>query len=106
MKSIGTDVTTAHLCTTGIIERMKAILVIDMPVSLENLIGKELGMHLFEKESEEYISTEYAFLKPLPDRQKVKAGAGGYTRGFTAGFNKFRYLIAGEENEDESNISN
>ena len=42
-------------------------------------------------------------LKPLPDRQKVKASAGGYTRGFTAGFNKFRYLIAGEENEDESN---
>lgn len=39
---------------------------------------------------------EWCPLKALPERQKVRAGTGGYTRGFTAGFNKFRYLLTGD----------
>ena len=69
---------------------MKAVLVIDIPN--ENLWRTSNDIY-------ERMKGYKCSLKPLPDRQKVKAGAGGYTRGFTAGFNKFRYLIAGEEIE-------
>ena len=83
---------------------MKAILVIDMPKNC-------LKCHLLEYDKEIGVVCRHTWtgdsrpdwcpLKPMPERQKVKAGAGGYTRGFTAGFNKFRYLIAGADEEIE-----
>ena len=75
---------------------MKAVLVIDVDKD-------ELGEAFATITAEEKGITFFArgVIRPLPERQKVKAGAGGYTRGFTAGFNKFRYFIAGADEEIE-----
>ena len=85
---------------------MKAILVINMPTTcldcpvctISDWDGEyECGVS--HKSTEEYFDKipSWCPLKPLPDKQKVKAGSGGYTRGFTAGFNSFRFKITGEK---------
>ena len=46
---------------------MKAILVIDLPVALENLLGEEMLLYIGHKDGR-YIMTEYALLRPLPQK--------------------------------------
>ena len=83
---------------------MKAILVIDMPKSCADCklsdFGRCWGTYSYVHMRSDDIPVNCP-LKPMPERQKVKAGAGGYTRGFTAGYNKLRYLIVGAYEEIE-----
>lgn len=84
---------------------MKAILVIDMPSCCHTCRLEHYGLCMGTLDRKAIVNdstmSNYCPLKPMPERQKVKAGAGGYTRGFTAGFNKFRYLIGGADEEIE-----
>lgn len=49
---------------------MKVTLTFELPVSLRHLIGKEIGMHLFYPDSRDYIMTEYAKMKLIPDKHE------------------------------------
>ena len=83
---------------------MKAILVIDMPTNCNEctLLNYEYGCPIIGATGDRSKGRSVVCpLKPMPEHQKVKAGAGGYTRGFTAGYNKLRYLIVGADEEIE-----
>ena len=47
---------------------MKVVMTIDLPVSLEKLIGKEIVAYFFYPDNREYIMTEYVTMKMMPER--------------------------------------
>lgn len=51
---------------------MKVVMTMDIPVSLRELIGEDVGIHIFNPKSQEYIMTEYATIKPLPQKHDNK----------------------------------
>lgn len=74
---------------------MKAVATIELPDDID-LDYVRFEWNFFNKKNGYPISSSLVRLSELPAWQKVKPRTGGYTRGFTAGFNKFRYLITGE----------
>lgn len=53
---------------------MKAIMMIDLPVALEHLLGEEMLLYINHKDRQ-YIMTETAVLRPLPElKPMTKAG--------------------------------
>lgn len=64
---------------------MKAILVIDLPVALEHLLGEEMLLHISHKDGR-YIMTEYALLRPLPNaiNERGKWISEEYQKGWNA----------------------
>lgn len=77
---------------------MKAVLVVDMPTTCEECELDKLynDIRVYCDHPFREGKNPSCPLRPLPDKQKNRPQTGGYTRGFTAGFNKFRYLITGE----------
>lgn len=66
---------------------MKAILVIDWYETLSELEDKELLIYINGKDGN-YISTEYAHLKPMPEKMKNDGVPEfRYQKGFRDGFN-------------------
>ena len=57
---------------------MKAILVIDLPVALEHLLGEELLLHISHMDCR-YIMTETAVLRPLPEEKEIRPIPKGQT---------------------------
>lgn len=57
---------------------MKAMLVIDLPVALEHLLGEELLLHISHMDCR-YIMTESAVLRPLPESKEIKPIPKGQT---------------------------
>lgn len=47
---------------------MKVVMTINLPVSLEKLIGKEIGANFFYSDNREYIMTEYVTMKKMPEK--------------------------------------
>ena len=47
---------------------MKVVMTIDLPVSLEKLIGKEIGANFFYPDNREYIMTEYVTMRKMPKK--------------------------------------
>lgn len=62
---------------------MKAILVIDLPVALEHLLGEEMLLHISHMDCR-YIMTETAVLRPLPHKLQADWYTDGYKEGFNA----------------------
>ena len=74
---------------------MKAILVIDVPVSLEKLIGEKVGMHIF-MESSAYVMTEYSTLIQMPEKMlPVLAEGDWFIKGCIHGWNNCIDVVRG-----------
>ena len=53
---------------------MKAILVINIPTSLEHLLNKDLTLHISKKGTDKYIMTTYSTLRPMPEKKETFDG--------------------------------
>ena len=76
--------------------KMKAVLVIDLPVALDHLIGKEVLLYISHKDR--YIMTESALLRPLPEEKNVQNAPINdfYDFGKAVGWNECLDEIVGE----------
>ena len=77
---------------------MKAILVIDVPVALEHLIGEEIILHISVESDGHYIMTEQATLKSMTGKLiRERVTGNSFAEGYCEGWNAFVDEITGKE---------
>ena len=80
---------------------MKAILVIDLPVALEHLLGEEMLLHISHMDCR-YIMTETAVLRPL-SQKKQHGEEIDYEYGYIDGWNACLEALENSQNGEYSN---